>query len=96
MNAYEITFNSTFYWVAAETAFEAIAHILDVKDGYEREDENTIKSRFVPESEWGKQEFDDERDGANEGAKISLAEVMRLNSLKEDQSVRIIAEEYSE
>ena len=96
MNAYEITFNSTFYWVAAESAFDAIVHILDAKDGYEHEEENTIKSRFVPESEWEKQEFDDVRDGANEGDKVSLAEVMRLNGLKEDQSVRIIAEEYSE
>lgn len=96
MNAYEITFNSTFYWVAAESAFDAIAHILDAKDGYAHEEENNIKSRLVPESEWRTYVFDDNREGGEEGGKITLAEVMALNSLKEDQSVRIIAEEYSE
>lgn len=76
MNVYEVNINETYFWVASESAFEAMNLVLEKREAYEDEEENFIKSTILPEDKWDTQFFDDMRDESEEGARISVKEIM--------------------
>lgn len=72
MNIYEVEVNDVFFWVAAETSFDAMNCAMDRRDSYQDEEINSVNSKMIPEDEWDEIMFSDNREDSDEESKVSL------------------------